>query len=273
MPAPALSRQQRRKIRRDLAHRGRRALQRGLPTPLSDEDGLAIALCLRETLSDPAKPQRAAAMAEEAETILDRTLAAQTKPLNIACAKGCNHCCHCLVVATPPEIFRIANWLSRRSEDEVGSLVTKVHSEATRRRPMSAQDRFQDSALCAMDVSGACGVYTVRPLPCRALLSLSAEACRLGIMEGRGQIPLVTAAMDTAEIVRTLMLAAVRSLGLSDAGYELTAGVSLVLTTPDAERRWLAGEDVFAGAPRGPRPPQARALEDRIAMQIQSLVD
>ncbi|MGE0628513.1 MAG: YkgJ family cysteine cluster protein, partial [Hyphomicrobiaceae bacterium] len=218
-------------------------------------------------------PRPAAAKAEAAAAILDPTLAVQTQPLNNACAKGCNHCCHCLVVATPPEIFRIANWLSQRIGNEDGGMVAKVHSEASRRRPMSAQDRFQDSALCAMDAGGACGVYHVRPLPCRALLSLSAEACRLGIMEGRGQIPLVTGAMDSAEIVRTLMLAAVRSLGLSDAGYELTAGVSLALTAPDSEQRWLAGEDVFAGAPRGPRPPQARALEDRIAMQIQSLVD
>ncbi len=273
MPAPQLTRQQRRKIRRDLVQRGERLIKRGMPAQLAAEDSLGIALALREMGSDPANPQRAAAMAEAAEAMLQRTLAGLTKPLPIACAKGCSWCCHCLVLITPPEIFRVANWLSGRADVQSAQMRERAASEAARRRPMTVQDRFKDQAMCALNWQGACGVYDVRPIPCRALLSLSADACRLGIIEGRGEIPVVTTANEAAEIVRTLLVAAVRSMGLPDDGYELNAGVAAALAMPDAEPRWLAGEDVFADVPHGPRMPAARALEVRIASDIAMLVD
>ncbi len=272
MRAPQLTRQQRRKIRRDLTDRGHKFVQRGLPERMEDNDRLAVALVLRESFDAARDTYPASALAAAAENMLERTLAIRTKSLPLACAKGCSWCCRCFVTCSPPEIFRIAYWL-RDNADARRIDTSAIAAEADRRRPLSETDLFKTKPMCALLTEGACGVYDVRPLPCRALLSLSEEACRAGIMENRGQIPLVTTAMDSAEQVRILMLATVRSVGLSDAGYELVGGLAAALAGPDTEQRWLAGEDVFAGVRRGPRSQQHRAIEDRIAADINVLVD
>ena len=43
------------------------------------------------------------------------------------------------------------------------------------------------------------------------------------------------------------LYAALSHLSLHNGHYEFNAAVTRVLDTPDAERRWLAGEDIFAG--------------------------
>ena len=43
------------------------------------------------------------------------------------------------------------------------------------------------------------------------------------------------------------MFAALRSVGRSYDGYELSEAVTRILDTPDALARWSAGEDILAG--------------------------
>ena len=43
------------------------------------------------------------------------------------------------------------------------------------------------------------------------------------------------------------LYAALARAGLPNGSYEFNAAVVRVLDTPDAEKRWLAGEDIFAG--------------------------
>ena len=74
--------------------------------------------------------------------------------------------------------------------------------------------------------------------------------------------------MDAAEVVRTLMLSAVQAAGLPDAGYDLTAALGLVLADPDAERRWLEGEDMLASLRANPRSEAARAMQGRLGARI-----
>jgi hypothetical protein len=56
--------------------------------------------------------------------------------------------------------------------------------------------------------------------------------------------------------------AALAQLAFDNSSYEFNAAVVRVLNTPDAEQRWLAGEDIFAGVPR--EPPTPRVYADRI---------
>ena len=274
MAAPQLSRQQRRKAKRDSVEAGRKMLARGLGPELGEQEALGVALILHERLTDTTRPRRAAEAAEIAETLLEKSLAADVRGLDLGCRKGCSFCCSALVTCSAPEIFRVAHWLKENASGAAASIeLDAIGAEAARRRGLTEQQLFIERAPCPMLVSKACGVYAVRPIPCRALYSMSSEACRLALEENTGEVPIVAAAMNKGEMARTLLLAAVSAAGLSDRGIELTAGVMVAIDQPDAEARWLAGENVFAHVRGGERSPGSRGAQDHLAKLVATLAD
>lgn len=89
-----------------------------------------------------------------------------------ACRRGCSHCCHFPVGVTFAEAARLADAvrsnpsLQRRVVADAAATATLPWSElAGRPCPLLAAD-------------GACEAYAARPLPCRALASLDANACQ-----------------------------------------------------------------------------------------------
>lgn len=281
MAVPPLPRQQRRKLRRDLIERGRKSLARGVPEPLANDDALAIVLALHEGLADTGAANPASRLADAAGTLLDRTMARDLKGLAYACRKGCSWCCWQRVTCTAPEVFRVAEWMRANSgRAGVPTLATIVAAEAaaaagTPQALPGAAGVGAERRPCALLIDDACGVHPGRPIPCRAVLSMSAEACRKAMVDPATAepVPLVMSGMNAAEVVRTLMCAAVATKGLSDAGYDLQQALLVVLPDPTAEARWLAGEDVLAGVRKGERPPQARAAQQRLLEMVRALQD
>ncbi len=265
MAGNQLSRQQRRKLQRDALERGRQVMARGLGPELGEAEALGIALIVHERLTDASKPGGAGAAAEMIETLLEKSLAGDVRGLDLGCRKGCNHCCSALVTCSAPEIFRVASWLRQNAATAALTIgFPELAAEAARRHELSPEQMLAERTPCPMLKSGACRVYTARPIPCRSLYSMSSEACRLALEEGTGEVPIIGAAMQKGEMARTLLLAAVNAAGLSDRGIELTAGVMAVIDKPDAEARWLAGENVFEGVMGGQRSPGSRRAQDHI---------
>lgn len=262
-------------MRRDLAQRGQKLLARGLPKPLTNDDALALAFMLHEKFSNTDAAGRASRLAEAAEALLDRSMDQDTKNLAYACRKGCNWCCWQRVVCTAPEIFRIADWM-RANGGEAGAPSIAALGEADAAPlPAVGPPNMVQRQPCALLEAGACSIHPGRPLPCRAVLSMSADACRHAITDPAtaGPVPLVMSGMDAAETVRTLMLSSLSVHRLPDAGYDLTKALLVVLPDPAAEQRWLAGEDVLASVQSAPRPPQSRAAQERLAAAIRSLAE
>ena len=91
-------------------------------------------------------------------------------------------------------------------------------------------------------------VYPARPLVCRGYNSLDAESCRrsldddLEIVESNEPL-----ARDSAALALGF-LAGIEAAALPAELFELTAGLHLALSEPNALQRWLAGEAVFAAA-------------------------
>lgn len=275
MAAPSIPRQQRRKMRRDLLERGEKALARGLPQPTGNEDALAIALALLTRLEDEREANRASRLADAAEALLDKTMGRDLKGLSYACRKGCGWCCWQRVTCTAPEIFRVAEWMrANAGRPGVPTIATMTAAEASD-AGFVATAQPGNQRPCALLLDNACGIHPGRPISCRAVLSMSAEACRKAMLDPTtaDPVPLVVGAMDSAEAVRTLMLAAVSAKGLDDSGFDLIDALKVVLPDADAEKRWLAGENVLAGVRSGQRAPDARAAQIQIAGMLRSLAE
>jgi hypothetical protein len=102
--------------------------------------------------------------------------------------------------------------------------------------------------VCPLLTDGACSVYAARPLGCHAFVSVDLKACITAF--GSRSVPNIPAPRSHSEVqqaCRMAFYAALRLAGLSEHGYELNRAVHAILTTPEAETRWLAGEDVLAG--------------------------
>ena len=273
MASDQLSRQQRRKVQRDALERGAKVMARGLGPELGEAEALGIALIVHERLTDAGRQARAGEAAEMVETLLEKTLANEVRGLDLGCRKGCSYCCSALVTCSAPEIFRVASWLRQNATTAAAPIkLPEIAAEVVRRHGVSLEQMFNERAPCPLLIAGACGVYPVRPIPCRSLFSMSSEACRLALEENSGEVPIVGGAMQKGEMARTLLLAAVSAAGLSDRGIELTAGVMAVIEKPDAEARWLAGENVFDGVMGGDRSPGSRRAQDHIAKLLGALV-
>ncbi len=162
----------------------------------------------------------------------------------IACGKGCSHCCNIWVSATAPEALYIAKRLSAEAIERVS-----VAHEAT--KVFSHAERPFHPYPCPMLVDDLCTVYAERPLFCRLAASGDAEICRRSYHNITDeQIPTPVMYLFGRETYSTALMVALAGSGLPHVCYEFNGALQRCLTTPDAESKWLGGEDIFAGVAR-----------------------
>jgi hypothetical protein len=109
---------------------------------------------------------------------------------------------------------------------------------------------LRQKLVCGLLETNACSAYGARPGPCRGMASTSVSACERAF--GGASVPVPTPMVWSTERNAHLqaLIAALTALDLSSESYELNEGVAVVLETPNAESRWLKGEDVLAGVTR-----------------------
>lgn len=269
MPAHTDTRQHRRREARRLKQLGRSALTKGLPDDFDSEVPLGVALLIHEALTDRNSSNRASDAAALAERVLDRSLAAIEKDPAIACRRGCSHCCVTVASVTPPEIFRVVQWLVAEQKHLPADLsIAAVTARCTAKEGASIAAMLASKVPCPALVEDACGVHPARPLNCRQFFSTSLDACIARFGRDEGEIPFVGAAVDRGVLARILLLGALQAAGLPDTSYELSGALRIALTTPDAERRWLDGEPLFHGAIETPRPASTQTFVERTANLI-----
>jgi Fe-S-cluster containining protein len=263
-PTNAAEEREHRRILRDLRQQGQAALTWGLPNPATESAIIGMGLVIRDKLQDSSDPSRASAAARLASTLLDRTTAKMAQASDFACARGCSHCCYSAVPVSAPEVLALANHIASAQGKASGLDPASVLSRTNARVALQNSKAGNGGPLpCPLLVDDACSVHDARPMSCRQTFSTSAEACR-DVKEGRrNDVPFVPAGINAGVMLRALLISASHSSGLDFGTYELSSALSIALETPDAERRWLAGEDVFAGAVKLQRPPQMQDSIDR----------
>ena len=174
----------------------------------------------------------------------------------LACRQGCAHCCVQSVLIYAPEAFAIAAQISERPEIKAamrsaGGKLSKAASGTDTLRRIS----------CPLLSNNSCSIYEIRPLNCRAFVAVDLRECiSTFVMMGKFAIRMPAPITDMRTFWHMLMMAALQLAVKNVAVYEMNAAVSRILETPDAEARWLAGEDVFEGlAEELPMPPEIEA--------------
>jgi hypothetical protein len=234
---------------------GRKAeapLLEALGTPPS-ADEVPMMLAARESALDalgfklePAQMVEAAKRAsEQADAVRLKVLqAAKHAP---ACSKGCSWCCSHKVGVTIPELIAIVAHLEASpAELEV---VRKRAAELAK-DPLIFSDSEKPRARipCALlEQDGSCGVYEVRPIPCRSWLSTDVESCKQHLDEA-AEPKLVLGAARSGRFIQLGLVKVMHDIQRMPYLVELTAGLDIALNVPGAIESWLAGEPVFERA-------------------------
>lgn len=94
----------------------------------------------------------------------------------VHCAKGCSGCCSLVVNCTFPEAALAARALSPHQTEQLQNRAALLHNiagQAANLKEWLSLYRQQAGPCPLLDQAGACGIYQLRPLSCRSLLSTS----------------------------------------------------------------------------------------------------
>lgn len=254
-----LPRHQRRQLEREQMRLGRALIGKGLPASPRSEQMTLVARVLQHKLKEHGNPRRASEAATLAHELIERSLATYPAQVTIACSKGCHYCCASYVSVMAPEAFRLGAAVRRAGGGPLAIRDVLDRCQPLKGKPPSA--RLSAKLLCPLLVDGACGVYRDRPGMCRQATSLALPPC-IQEFENTGggeQIEVSAAHLAHTSNASLALLAALTAVALPDTSYELASALEIALTVPDAESRWLEGEDVFAGADRAPQRPMVFA--------------
>lgn len=166
------------------------------------------------------------------------------------CSKGCWYCCTVWVAAKIPEVIFFANTMP---EDQRAGFTARLEKTMQTVRGLSFNDRGDMITPCPALSDNLCLNYKNRPNVCRSASSADAGICQRSYVELSGEdIPTPMAHMLVRGIFGTALEGALMQSGLSRASYEFNSAMELVIQDSSVEKRWLAGEDVFAGLPLDP---------------------
>lgn len=214
-----------------------------------------------EILSKGLSPRQVYDLVDGAVALADAYMArSPTSPEALACGRGCNHCCHRPVGTTAPSVLRIAAALrERQTEAEFAQALERVVALDNKTHGMPWTLTERPPFPCAFLVEGACSIYSVRPLVCRAWNSADADACQRALAEESVEMRFDLYQRTTFAAAEHGIKAALGGRGLDATDLELTAAMRVAMENPDACERWLAGEPIFVGCEaKRPTPPANR---------------
>ena len=172
-----------------------------------------------------------------------------TSKLELACARGCNYCCHQRVEIRPYEAFVLADHIRvRMTQAEQLDVKHRLAANGARIAPLAALQHTQAGIPCALLIDGACSVYEARPAACRKYYSLSVDTCRSAFEKPAE--PLVGQLEDDGLRLAGNAVALGFAKGVEESGrdinrYELHAALLDALENPKAARRYRDGKKAF----------------------------
>lgn len=162
-----------------------------------------------------------------------------------------------MIGVTVPEVLEIADYIRRTATHAERK---RIHAFALENAQNALENAQKMADLDDTQISAAetpcplqgddrvCCVYSARPLRCRPLLA-AVIARRLGLQAGAGADQNSPWANHEETVERGAeqgLTQGLQAAGLDANVYELNSALVIALDTPDADQRWMRGEDVFA---------------------------
>jgi Fe-S-cluster containining protein len=172
------------------------------------------------------------------------------KDTQVACVKGCAHCCHVWVSTTIPEVLFIAKLIRRQAD---GTVIEKVRGAHQNTRAYDFATRERHPSPCPMLQQDICSIYESRPVACRFAVSANAMICQRAFRQLSGEsIPTPLRYLKARGVYGIATVIALKHAQLPHHYYEFNAALTRALERDDAEGAWLSGEDVFFDVRRDP---------------------
>jgi Fe-S-cluster containining protein len=96
----------------------------------------------------------------------------------VACAPGCDYCCHLRVDVFAHEAVALLHHLrTRASKDEAAAVEQKIRLNAARVDGLTVEQHRSAGLACAFLRGGLCSAHEVRPSACATYHSLSRARC------------------------------------------------------------------------------------------------
>jgi Fe-S-cluster containining protein len=95
----------------------------------------------------------------------------------IACAPGCNACCHNFLFAIPAEILAVYDQLKRLPDAQRAELIEDMRAYVVASEPQRDESYIRFRRPCPLLKDGLCSVYASRPLTCHGIFAQWRESC------------------------------------------------------------------------------------------------
>jgi uncharacterized protein len=220
---------------------------------LQKEAGKAVTDCFATGLTADNLITCAVTQIQFYQAMQESLFEAQPPAQPLACAAGCDACCHRKVACTIPEAIGIAAWLSEKPEAEQQRVRAACRSLGDETATLDDLARIRTGRPCPMLVESQCSLYEIRPISCRAHYSYSRPACEAVYREHRfdTQIPHYDLMIEAQGQMLLGYGRALEKLGLDGGLVELASALTIIFDEPGVVDRYLAGERPFEAAKLG----------------------
>jgi Fe-S-cluster containining protein len=206
-----------------------------------------------------------AAVLAHVTALFEKSLTREAKDA-IACRKGCAFCCHQRVIVTGAEALVLAQTIQAGPDPALAQQVMAASALVAGRAREEPRLSWLRCPLLGADQ--ACSVYAARPFACHSYVSVDVEDCRKGFSDPQAGVREPRDYQTLRDLCRLILLVALKANGLPASHYELSSAVAAALQVPDAEGRWLKGENIFAGLCVIAMPAEAERLAAATAARI-----
>lgn len=205
----------------------------------------AASIAVRETLGRSTDEEACVALAARIAALISGELdQLQRRQAGMACAKGCNFCCHLRVLVYPHEAIALLHQLKSQLAPELQEGVQlRLFAHAAQLQALDPNEP-RPPVPCAFLVDGLCAAYEIRPISCATFHSMSRAPCQrryeTSSLIAVG-IPVSTELYQLTGALHEEVGRAVKRVGVSAARVELQTALAALLRNPDLIPQWRAG--------------------------------
>lgn len=165
----------------------------------------------------------------------------------VECRRGCDFCCHRIVVAGVFEAVAIAEHVRVGfTQDQKDALKIRAEKYAADSLPFRDGRALMARPTCPFLIDGECSIYSVRPVACRGWNSYSAHACQARLRQPSPLIP--QGDSRQTGIAQSLLTTCGRALAALDLAHhfvDLGLAAGVMAKEADLTDRYLNGEPVL----------------------------